>query len=410
MSVAQQEEQKELAGSFMDFLDGPKKPAIKLEEKPEETTDEEEEKEIPKVKHGFVPTDEEVAIEESKKPKEDEEDTKTPGGQIKALRKARDEAREELKKQNEEIVELRKKVNIDLDDLPDDAKVELEGKGIKDLYEEKKKLEEELESYRSTSEDLKGKLRDINIETDPDFESKYNAPIRNAIDDLDVLIAEVDEKGNIPNAKFFEGLKNKLFKFDENGPVTNAKQVKAVLKAFAEQYEQETGEEYDAPSPSEVIRSIRNISDLAKDRLDAKTEWEQKKESTNAENLKKQQAQETERKESLRRDRISQTSALLQELDYDKYKVLGDKSEVAESLKGAAKELEAMVEDPSSLPSWKEMIEVRFKAKQFDTLLKMLKKGIVEDDDSSQKGATVSLGKEEKEDVDWLQLEKAWNR
>jgi hypothetical protein len=61
-----------------------------------------------------------------------------------------------------------------------------------------------------------------------------------------------------------------------------------------------------------------------------------------------------------------------------------------------------MISDPSSQPEWSEMVELRFKAKSFDDLMKKLEGGVKDDPDSSQRGAKKLKSTPKKEDTDWM--------
>lgn len=359
-----------------------------------------------------IPTDDEISEIEEEEEKEEVKPYKP--GQIKALRTQRDEAKAELEKAQAKINELEAasgKV------IPEDLKEKVGDKTIPEIIEENIKLKTELEEYGTEKDTLKSKLREVNIENDPDFIHNYHEPIVNALDGFDAVLSEVDPDGNILYPDHIEKLKAKLFNFKDGAPVANAKQAKAVISAFSEEYRNATGEDYDAPSPTEIMRGIREISSLYTKRQEAKQEWEEQRESAKADSLKAQQQKESERMEVLRKERVKNTQKAIDEFDYSSYEKLGSKKEVRDLIIESADQLEKMISDPSSQPTWDEMVTIRFKANNFDKLLKLVMEGEAEDPDESHHGSTSKvdpdkLKKSNNEFVDWLDplLSKPINR
>jgi len=376
-----------------------------VEKKEDEVKFDLSDEEIEEAKKEFtVPTDLEVEKKETEDPPEDAEDldTKTKPGQLKALRTQRDEARDELKKAHEEIENLKNKAP----EIPEDLKESVGEKTIPEIIQENLSLKERLGEFEAEKDGLKSKLREVSIENDPDYISNYVAPIEEALDGFDAVIAEVDIDGNIVNPEYIQKLKSKLFNFKNGAPVSNAREAKAVLVAFADEYRNVTGEDYDMPSPSDVMKGIRTLSSLSNKRIEAKAEWEREREDAQASSLKNQQRKQEERQEILRKERIKNTEEAIDQFDYKKYSELGSPKEIKDMVLSASGDLEKMITDPSSQPSWKEMIELRFRANNFDKLLELYLEGGAEDPDESHHGTSskIDVTKETKSDndVDWL--------
>lgn len=371
--------------------------------------DKEEEKKTEKSKDDFeIPTDEEIEeLEEEKL------DQKTKPGQLAALRKQRDEAREEI-----ETLQARVKELESSDSLPEELKEKIGDKGLSEIAKENIELKTKLDEFEKEQDGLKSKLREVSIENDPDFVQNYNQPIVDALDGLDAVVAEVDDEGNIINPDYINKLKYKIFNFKEAGvPVSSAREVKAILKAFANEYQEATGENYDLPDPGDVMKSVRKLVSLASKRDEAKREWEKERENAKTSSLKEQQEREEERQEILRKERVKNVQETIQDFDYSKFSKLGSKKEIKDLIIEASDELEKIVTDQSSQPSWKEIIEARVKAKSFDKLLTLYLENSPDEEDDAHHGTSdkidpVKVKKNEDSEVDWLGniLDKPINR
>ena len=438
---SEKQDQQEIAATFLDFISsGDDKKAIaspqgdkapKTEEKKEEEKKPEDKKEEEKVdfdlgddkkkadppEGGWVPSDEEVerqererkekeAKEGKKDKKEDEEeiDEKNPKpGQIQALRKSRDEARDELGKAKEQIAKLTQEAENG--GLTEEQKTALNGRSVEQVVQEADELKSKLEKVEKGQDELKAKLRSVNIENDPDFVEKYNQPIIDGLNGLTAMLADVDADGNVLFPEHIEKLKNKLLNFDGKGNVVgDALQVKAAFKGFAEAYEKATGEKFNAPDPSQVMASVRSLVKMNQSRSKAIQQWEVERKDAEADNLKRSQAREAERAEALKKNRIAQSAKAVENFNYDSVKLLGDQTEVKEMLQTAASDLEEMLETPDKQPSWEDMVYLRFKANQFDALLKIAEKGKPDDDDDGHHGGAENHEEEEekKDDFDWM--------
>jgi hypothetical protein len=385
-----------------------KKEEIKFKLKEE---DKEEDKKEEKPKDDFeIPTDEEI---EELEEEEEKLDQKTKPGQLAALRKQRDEAREEIETLQARVKELESSGS-----LPEDLKEKIGDKGLSEIAKENVELKARLDEFEKEQDGLKSKLREVSIENDPDFVQNYNQPIVDALDGLDAVVAEVDDEGNIINPDYINKLKYKIFNFKEAGvPVSSAREVKAILKAFANEYQEATGENYDLPDPGDVMKSVRKLVSLASKRDEAKQEWEKERENAKTSSLKERQQKEEERQEVLRKERVKNVQETIQEFDYSKFSKLGSKKEIKDLIIEASDELEKIITDSSSQPSWKEVIEARVKAKSFDRLLSLYLENAPEDEDDSHHGTADKIDlsktkKNEDSEVDWLGniLDKPINR
>ena len=346
-----------------------------------------------------VPSDEDIVEEEE----EEEVDTKTPKGQFKTLRSQRDDARTKLKDAEDKILDLEK--NLQESQIPEELKEVIGDKTIAQIAEDNKILREQLKEHETERDGLKSRLRDVSIDNDPDFIKNYQQPIVDALDGFDALVSEVDMDGNVLYPQHIAKLKEKIFQFKDGAPVANAREVKAVLNAFAKEYKATTGEDYDMPSPTDVIRGVRDLASLYEKKVKVRSEWESEKELAKADTLKSEQARSEERGEVMRKDRVAKTSECLDSFDYDKYACIGSEKEVKDLLIEASQDMEKMLTDPSSQPSWDEMIKLRFMAKNFDKLIGLMEEGMPDDEDDGNHRSSdkPSISKASIDaDVNWL--------
>lgn len=328
------------------------------EDKPPEE-DEEEEEEEEEEEHEPDPLDEKKKQEEEKQKKKEES--------IKNLREQRDAARKEREAFGNLTPELAKEVTTFLEERFKDkipSPEELRGELL--LVADKDKKLSELEAALTERD---AKLADIDIRTSPEFKKSYSDPYQNAKETLFLEIAQLDGNGKALAHDLTSRFWNDMLQQEKADGVA----IKQALAKFARDFKTETGEDYQMPSVSNLVTSLRGAIEKRDALNEAYKGWGEKKAQTVVE---RQRQEERDRADILARNertRRAQAQDALRSYDRTQVEGIFTDEDVAASWNEEYQFLEGIMKDPTNSPPFKELVERGWKARNFDKVAKELK-------------------------------------
>lgn len=300
-------------------------PIPKQEEAPE---DEEEKKRKEKEKEELEKKNKQVS--DPNKPnfkrepsiEKKEEPAKKPdkNESVEILRTERDKAREDLATRTKIEEELKTKLGIQdlvvLAPLTAYLSEHLEGvvteEKVTDLLNGIKGSQTKLTEYETKLKETTGKLREVNIEFDPEFQRDYIAPWQEAQNTLFIDFATVvpdgEGKTKVIGMESAKKLYDSLTKAPEK---MDAGQVKALLLEYVNDYKKETNEDpVGLPTPTQLMGSLRNFTEKRNKMVNAHQTWEQEKETSKKRTALQEQesTKALTEKQQRERGRLAQTA------------------------------------------------------------------------------------------------------
>jgi hypothetical protein len=151
------------------------------------------------------------------------------------------------------------------EDLP--AKI----KAIKTKYEQSSQIEE----LNKAHAEREAWYRKHKITGSQEFQEKFEKPVAKNLDIYSALMSEVDSEGNYKNEERFQKLRQSIW--NEGAEITVPK-IKAIFKAFSDQYKERFGAEPDLPSIKEVVDARDELLKAQQRKQTALEQWEQLRE------------------------------------------------------------------------------------------------------------------------------------
>lgn len=367
----------------------PKEESQQQQKPPEEEDEEEKKRKEEEEKKNKDPNSPSFKRTQEKPAEKPPEKTQTKAGKdesIEIVRAQRDEARQKLEDQTKFQDELKTKLGVQdlvlLAPLTAYLSENLEGVVTKEkveaLLNDIKGSGQKIQEYEGKLKDTTSKLREVNIQFDPEFQRDHVQPWQEAQNALFLEFANVVTKGEgqpteviAPKAarKFYDALTADITKMD-------ATQVKALLGQYVKEYEAETGGETIAvPSVTNIMSALRGLATKTADMHKAHTNWE-----TEKANSKKKSALEEENatralsdKQQRERGRLSQKA--FNDFDFKSIEGVIDESEV-EAFFDEEYKLGEKIFNPKTkddVPSWDALLTRGVQAKMYPILLDKLK-------------------------------------
>lgn len=348
----------------------------------EEDIDEEDIEEEKKVIPALV--EEKDVEEEEGEEEEDDKDLdltlddskkKPKGTQIQELRASKDKWKkqaEDLKRENEKLSKAASPESIEVISVLEEKFGSLGG-NLKEKVEVLAKALEERDSIKTEYESFK---RDRDIRETEEWKTEYETPYNDSLEAGYAYIVNFDDEGKVPNEEVFKKFYGALVTSSLEAGEVNATQVKSALTKFAKAYENETGEEYEAPSISDVTKSIRSIINTSRRANEAYADWESKAKGAK-ENQKLQEAEKSERLKSIeRRERKDMAAKALRSFDFDSIEDIIDRDDIVKEFNDVFKLNESQILGEEKPISYGDLIALQAKGRMFDVLLSKYKKDL----------------------------------
>lgn len=230
--------------------------------------------------------------------------------------------------------------------------------------EERDAIREELESIKM----------DNDIRTSSTWKNEYETPYNDSIEAFYATIVNTDESGKVVNEPIFQEFAKSLMESAFKNGSINATQVKTAIKKFTKFYEDRTGEEYEEPLISDVVKSIRSAITHRNRAEEAYNNWEKNK----IERDRSSKLEESEKSERLKKiqkkERKALASKALNEFDINSLDGIFDEEDITEEFNNAFIKNEEQMEDPSKSIPYDSLMSIIVKGRLFDSLLAKYKK------------------------------------
>lgn len=297
--------------------------------------------------------------------------SKTRGTQIKELRSSRDEWKtkyNDLKSKYDVLQKSASEEGSEILSIVEEKFGEL-GSSTRERVENLVNAVEERDQIRDELESLK---RDIDIRQSDDWKTNYEQPYNDSLESFYASIVNTDDDGKVPNERYFQSFAQELLTGAIESGDINATQVKSAINKFAKIYEDQTGEEYEKPSVSDVTKSIRTAIRLKNEAEKAYGSWENER-KTRAEQRKLQDAEKNEKLTKIqKKERKRLAGKALTEFDSaytSKLEDIFDEDDITSEFNEVFNSNESQLEDPSKAMPYDQLLSTIVKGRMFDALL-----------------------------------------
>lgn len=297
-----------------------------------------------------------------------EKPRKAPEDSIAALRKDRDEARrllaektdllEKSSKQGTIFDEVKKLINKD-DVTPEDLKQ------IFDDYEFTKKEKAALEG---SLKDAQTKLRDYDINNDPEYIANFIQPIHQNASALAAEIQPIINGEAVPVPKSAQNVMDELF---STGNI-NATAVKIALTKIKDAYE-DADIEYEMPRVSVITEYLLKLRDAVSKKDAAFKDWEntknEKVRDKEEDQKHRQGLVQTRSRQERRKMAQSFMESFVNREDFDYLAEAHGYENVMQAIADQHTKLTDMMDDPTKAPTYDALLEMYAKADLYDKLI-----------------------------------------
>lgn len=305
--------------------------------------------------------------------------------------KEKKEVTEEEKKEEKENVKTENKTDIDYkseyerlsqieqtyNDLQSYLEESYEGENLQekitslrsdlDSFKEKEKT---LKSLQEKEEENEKKLRELSIVHSKEWQEEVEKPLQTAKDTFVSTLIEVDIDGNAKHPEQFKPLLQAIFNEGEDIAVPK---IKAILKNFAEKYEEATGEEYDIPPISNVVKERQAFIKQAITRKEKFDNWEKENQKKEEQQMLSQEERTAKLLEARNKERQSQFNSLLKDFNYDNIEIFFKPDDVKEKITEVYDVYKKAATGEGEAPTFSDLIENQAKALMFDDLVNQAK-------------------------------------
>lgn len=271
--------------------------------------------------------------------KEEKKDDKGKDENVKTLRQLRDAEKARADKLQKEIEDLKKEFESKkglevLDPIADYIKKK-EGKldpdAVNNYISKNKKRKEDLSKLPDLEQKLEEKdkkIKEFSIESSDEWVKNYQRPIEEAGQSLFATVINLDKDDKPKHEGLVKGFLSSILKLDDKGNPPNALQIRSALSRFSKHYEDQTGEEYEAPRLNDLVDGVNSYVSRIKKAGDAKQNWEKEVES----NRKNREFSEIEKQQALQKRELGAREILFKKfVDSDEFKevreLVGDEAE-----------------------------------------------------------------------------------
>lgn len=316
-----------------------------------------------------------------------EEVTKEPVGRIDEnsndfLNFDEPEKKEDPFKKTRKQEAKKEEVNLDFDEdrlalikyVEDSYEGETFGDKYKKFVEFESEAKEKLPKYKEVEERYKEKdseLRRINITSSDEWRENIEKPVIHARDSYVAVLADIDDEGNVRNEKQILTLANRLF---NEGKDLTPVMIKAILKKFSTDYEQATGEIYEVPAISEIVKARESVIKTLTRRNEAFNNWEKEKKKEEEDYIIEQEERKSKLNESGRKEREDQFKEVSSSFDYKGLSSFFDEKAVKARIEEVYSDVEKALSGEGKMPTYKETLNNQIKARLFDELLTQAEK------------------------------------
>lgn len=277
-----------------------------------------------------------------KEPK-DKEPKDEKGKQFAELKRAKERAEKALADKEKEIEDFKKKLNetnefAPLKPIAEHIKAKFKAEKIDEEVVNKfiehnrtrKKTLQEKEAEVAKKEET---IKLLNLEQSQEWRDGYVKPLQESRNALFATLANIDDKGEVKNAKIIESLLGELIQLDKDGNPLNPIQVKQKVVAFAKKYEEATGEEWDMPPIGMINSSIKDFASKVVNAATARKNWSQALEQAKKEELYTQAKnhEETIKRETASRNFV--TDKVIREFDFTQFEGILDEDDFTDAIR-----------------------------------------------------------------------------
>lgn len=227
-----------------------------------------------------------------------------------------------------------------------------------------------VEEYERKTKEFDERMRAIDIRQTSEWQKNYERPAQIAKDAFIATISDVDAEGKIRHEKQVEKLAHALF---NEGKELSGPQARAIIKQYAEQYEKATGEEYEAPSLTQVLKAREELVKAVTDRNEAFANWEKIQEEESKKKLVKTQKEQEEILQAEKKERQSAISSLKSDFDFSNVSAFFKKEDIEAEIDAVHKLAEEMIAGTTAIRTYDKVVEDAVKARLFDKLLEQAK-------------------------------------
>lgn len=207
-------------------------------------------------------------------------------------------------------------------------------------------------------------FRENKITHSREFQENYDKPLKENLNLYNALLGESDKEGKPRREEAWIKFRETIF---NKGQDLTPAQIKAINKAFTDQYHQKYGEAPELPSIKEIMDAREEVIFSQASRLDALTNWEKKTELRRAEITNKQTADQEEIKKAKAIENAAKYQNFKKRINYDELQDFFDKDKVDSTAEEMRQEFEDAMSGKKA-PQLEEYFEMLHKAKLFDEL------------------------------------------
>jgi len=346
----------------------------------------------------------ELSFKKKKKKKDKDES-------IQDLRKSRDTYKSKVKELTDQLDSATKTSNPALKKVADyikDRYGDLTEEAVDKFINKNKTRKEAVQKLEDLLKEKDERVKQYSIIESDEYKSQYGKPLHDSAIAVLASITMFDGDGKPMMPEIFQRYHSEILKSADE---MDAAKLKSIIARIKSEFQEETGEQYEAPSIGALMADVRNYANLSDKARSAIKNWEETRKQEREKQIREQSEQFEKSQKELRRRRRRLAEQAMEEFDLDSVEGVIEEDDVAQLFNSELRYIEEGMDDNAKLRPFNVTLTDQVKARMFDKMLPRFKE-LMEELNIKEKRKRESLepgskkGKEkggEEDKKDWLE-------